>query len=197
MENIRIGNVSRTTRETEIEINLNLDGTGQYTVSTGIPFFNHMLELFARHGRFNLELRADGDIEVDFHHLVEDTGITLGQAFAGAIGQKLGIARFASVLLPMDEALVRVAVDISGRPFLDYQIEMPDPVIVHFNAQLIEEFFRAFALQAGVTLHIDSLKGRNAHHILEGIFKAAGVALRDAVRVVEPGGEPPSTKGVL
>lgn len=197
MGNIRIGNVTRTTRETEIEITYNLDGTGQYNVSTGIPFFNHVLELFTRHGSFNLELRADGDIEVDFHHLVEDTGITLGQAFRSAMGEKRGIKRFAHAVIPMDEALVRVCVDISGRPYLSYQVEVPDPVIVHFNAQLIEEFFRAFVHAAEITVHVDCLRGRNAHHILEGVFKSFGVALGEASAVTDPGSEVPSTKGVL
>lgn len=197
MENIRIGNVTRKTRETEVEVTYNLDGIGQYNVSTGIPFFNHLLELFTRHGSFNLELRADGDIEVDFHHLVEDTGITLGQAFHGAVGEKRGIRRFAHAVVPMDEALVRVCVDISGRPYLCYQVEVPDPVIVHFHAQLIEEFFRAFAHAAEITVHVDCLRGRNAHHILEGVFKSFGVALRDAAAVIDPDSDVPSTKGVL
>jgi imidazoleglycerol-phosphate dehydratase len=197
MESARIGNVSRKTRETEIQVAFLLDGTGQYNVSTGIPFFNHMLELFARHGNFDLEIRADGDIEVDFHHLVEDTGITMGQAFREALGEKRGIKRFAHAVVPMDEALVRVCVDISARPFLSYQMEIPDPFIVHFNAQLMEEFFRAFVHNAGITLHVDCLRGRNAHHVLEGLFKSFAVALREAAEVIDPEGGVPSTKGVL
>lgn len=197
MDDIRIGNVTRQTKETEVEATLNLDGEGSYTINTGIPFFNHLLELFTRHGRFNLNLHAEGDIEVDFHHLVEDTGITLGQAFKEAIGTKKGIRRYATAVIPMDEALVRVSIDISGRPYLYYDVSIDEPMIVHFNAQLIEEFFRAFVHNADLTAHIDAIRGKNAHHILEAAFKAFSVALREAVEVRDPGGEVPSTKGVL
>ncbi len=197
MDDIRIGNVTRKTMETEIEVTLNLDGDGSYTINTGIPFFNHMLELFARHGRFSLDLHGEGDIEVDFHHLVEDTGITLGKAFREAIGTKKGIRRYATATVPMDESLVRVSIDISGRPYLHYEVSIEEPVIVHFNSQLIEEFFRAFVHNADITLHIDAIRGKNAHHILEAVFKAFSVALRDAVEIRDPGGDVPSTKGVL
>jgi len=197
MDNIRIGNVTRKTKETEIETTFNLDGDGSCTINTGIPFFNHLLELFTRHGHFSLNLHAEGDIEVDFHHLVEDTGITLGKAFREAIGSKEGIRRYATATVPMDEALVRVSIDISGRPYLLYEVSIEEPIIVHFNSQLIEEFFRAFVHSADITLHIDEIRGRNAHHILEAAFKAFSVALRDAVEIRDPGGDVPSTKGVL
>lgn len=197
MNGERTGNVARKTRETEIEATLNLDGGGNYTVNTGIPFFNHLLELFTKHARFNLDLHAEGDIEVDFHHLVEDVGITLGQAFKNAIGEKRGIRRYSTSYIPMDEALLRVCVDVSGRPYLSYRVEMKDPLIVHFNAQLVEEFFRAFAHTAGITLHVDCIRGANAHHIVEAAFKGFGVALAEATEVLYPEDEVPSTKGVL
>jgi imidazoleglycerol-phosphate dehydratase len=197
METDRLATVSRETSETHIEATLNLDGAGTYRIDSGIPFFTHLLELFAKHGRFDLELRAEGDIDVDYHHLVEDTGIVLGEAFKKAVGAKRGIRRYATVHLPMDEALVRVCLDLSGRAFLSYQIEIEEPMVLHFNAQLAEEFFRAFAHNAEITLHADLIRGRNAHHVVEGLFKAFGVALSEAAEVRDPGGDVPSTKGSL
>lgn len=197
MKGERIARVERKTRETEIELTFSLDGTGSYTINTGIPFFNHLLEQFAKHGRFNLELHGEGDIEVDFHHLVEDTGITLGDAFRTAIGDKGGIRRYSTSHVPMDESLVRICVDISGRPYLSYNVIIQNPQIVHFNAGLIEEFFRAFAHTAGITIHVDCLRGSNAHHILEAAFKGFGIALSEASEVLYPDEEVPSTKGVL
>jgi len=197
MGNGRTAQISRQTKETQIEVSLNVDGEGSYTVNTGIPFFNHLLELFAKHGRFDINLHAEGDIEVDFHHLVEDTGIALGEAFRSALGTKGGIRRFSWAAIPMDEALAQVCLDISGRSYLYYRVELADPYIVHFNANLIEEFFRAFANGAGMTLHVESIRGKNAHHVVEAVFKAFGRALFDASEVVFPENDIPSTKGVL
>jgi imidazoleglycerol-phosphate dehydratase len=197
MEGRRFAEIQRKTSETEIQIAINLDGTGDYSINTGIPFFNHLLELFAKHGRFDLTLHAEGDTEVDFHHLVEDTGIVMGQAFAQALGDKRGIRRFATTHVPMDEALVRLCIDLSGRTYLSYQVEIAEPLILHFNAQLAEEFFRAFAQSGKATIHIDLLRGNNAHHIVEALFKAFGVSLSQAVTVLLPEGDIPSTKGVL
>ena len=193
----RQGAVSRKTKETEIKAEFNLEGTGSYDVDTDVPLFTHMLELFARHGRFDLTLRASGDVEVDYHHLVEDVGIVLGQAFKKGIGDKRGIRRYGTAHVPMDEALSRVCIDISGRPYLHYEVAIDEPFIVHFNAQLAEEFFRAFAHSAEITLHIDLLRGSNAHHAIEAIFKAFGVSLRMASELSNPGGDIPSTKGML
>ena len=186
---------SRATRETTIEITLDLDGTGAVTVSTGLPFFDHMLAQLGRHGGFDLDLVAQGDLEVDAHHTVEDTGIVLGAALAEALGDKAGVRRFASYLLPLDEALIQVALDLSGRPFLVYEVETSPERIGTFDPQLAEEFFRAFVTSAGITLHLKSLSGRNGHHVLEASFKGVARALRDAVRV--EGGGIPSTKEVL
>ena len=197
MDKRRAAQVQRKTRETEIEVALDLDGTGVYNVNTGIPFFNHLLELFSKHGRMDLEIHAEGDIEVDFHHLVEDTGIVMGEAFRKAIGDKRGIKRYATVYVPMDEALVRVCIDISNRPFLSYEVPLEEPLIIHFNAQLIEEFFRAFAFNGGLTMHVDGLRGKNAHHVVEAVFKAFGVCLGEAARITHPGDDVPSTKGVI
>ncbi len=197
MDKTRSAQVQRKTRETEIEVTFDLDGTGVYNVNTGIPFFNHLLELFSKHGRMDLEIHAEGDIEVDFHHLVEDTGIVMGEAFRKAIGDKRGIKRYATVYVPMDEALVRVCIDISNRPFLTYEVPLEEPVIIHFNAQLIEEFFRAFAFNGGLTMHVDGLRGKNAHHVVEAVFKAFGACLGEAARIAHPGDDVPSTKGVI
>jgi imidazoleglycerol-phosphate dehydratase len=185
----------RTTKETEIEVRLDLDGTGQTDVSTGLPFFDHMLSQLGRHGGFDLELRATGDLEVDAHHTVEDTGIVLGAALAEALGDKAGVRRFASALLPLDEALIQIALDLSGRPYLVYEVETAPERIGTFDPQLAEEFFRAFVTTAGITLHLKSLSGRNGHHVLEACFKGVARALRDAVRI--EGGGIPSTKEVL
>jgi imidazoleglycerol-phosphate dehydratase len=197
MESERKSHVKRNTKETQIEVDLNVDGSGVYTINTGIPFFNHLLEIFSKHSRFDLVLHAEGDIEVDFHHLVEDTGIALGEAFSAAVGTKGGISRFAWSYVPLDETLARVCVDLSGRPFIHYQVPIEQPMIVHFDARLIEDFFRAFAHSAAVTLHVDLIRGTNAHHIVEAVFKAFSRALFDASEVVYSMDEIPSTKGVL
>jgi len=197
MENIRIANTKRKTDETEVEITINLDGDGKYNISTGIAFFNHLLEAFAKHSRFNIDINAKGDIDVDCHHLVEDIGITMGEVFKNAIGKKCGIKRFSFFYVSMDDALVRVVLDISGRAYLFYNIELKDPVINNFNANLIEEFFRGFVHNAGINLHIDYIRGKNTHHIVEALFKAFGIALRDASNLILSDGEIPSAKGVL
>lgn len=193
----RISTITRTTRETSIELTLNLDGTGKSSISTGIGFFNHMLELFAAHGLFDLEVKAAGDLEVDFHHTVEDTGLTLGQALAEALGNKAGLRRYGAFYLPMDEALVRVVVDCSGRPFLRYEAPGGVEPIGQFPFQLVEEFLRAFAMQAKVTLHVDVLAGRDAHHIAEAIFKGLARALDQATQIDARVQGIPSTKGAL
>ncbi|MHC4105691.1 MAG: imidazoleglycerol-phosphate dehydratase HisB [Planctomycetota bacterium] len=193
----REAKITRKTKETDIDVAFVLDGKGDYNIKTDIPFFNHLLESFSRHGRFDLEIQASGDTDVDYHHLVEDTGITMGDAFNKAVGNKGGIKRFASCYIPMDEALVRTCLDISGRSFLSYNVELTHPLILNFDATLVEEFFRAFAFSAGITLHVDRLAGSNAHHIVEAVFKSCSIALRDASRVVHPENEIPSTKGSL
>lgn len=193
----RQGTISRKTKETEIEATFGIEGTGTHSIDTEVPFFTHLLELFAKHGRFDLEIRARGDVEVDFHHLVEDVGIVLGQAFRQGIGDKRGIRRYGTAHVPMDEALVRACVDISGRPYLSYEVAIDEPLIIQFNALIAEDFFRAFAHSAEITLHVDLIRGRNAHHIVEAVFKAFGVALRQASDVLSPGGDIPSTKGTL
>jgi imidazoleglycerol-phosphate dehydratase len=196
---VRAGSVSRSTKETAIEVVLDVDGTGNVTVETGIPFFDHMVSQLGKHGGWDLTAIARGDLEVDTHHTVEDVGIAVGEAFAKALGDKAGVRRFASVAVPLDEALVEVALDLSGRPFLHYDVELPadsQPLgTPGFDPQLAEEFWRAFAVAAGVTLHLRLRYGRNTHHILEATFKGVARALRDAVRV--EGGGVPSTKGVL
>ena len=179
----RTATVTRKTRETDITLSLTLDGSGQATLETGIGFFEHMLHSLARTSLFDLTLQARGDLHVDQHHTIEDVGIVLGQAFAQAIGNRTGIRRFASALLPMDEALVQVALDISGRAFLQWNGDIPVNPALNFDTQMVEEFFRAFASNAWLTLHVDILKGRNTHHIVEAIFKAAGLALRQAVEI--------------
>lgn len=196
--NERTADVQRTTNETDIALTLNLDGTGQTDVETGIGFFDHMLTAFSRHGLFDLDVRAKGDLEVDGHHTVEDTGIVLGQAFARALGDKRGIRRFGSLALPMDEALVLAACDLSGRGQLHWEVDVPPVMIGAFDATLAKEFFIAFAANAGVTLHVRSLAGENAHHVVEAAFKAVARALREAVEPdVRLGDALPSTKGSL
>lgn len=194
----RTATIKRTTNETDIELTLNLDGTGAADVETGIGFFDHMLTAFARHGLFDLTVRAQGDLNVDGHHTVEDTGIVLGQAFVQALGDKRGIRRFGSLALPMDEALVLAACDLSGRGQLHWDVAVPPVMIGEFDATLAKEFFIAFATNAGVTLHVRSFVGENAHHIVEAAFKAAARSLRGAV---EPdprlGDALPTTKGAL
>ncbi|HVW32578.1 MAG TPA: imidazoleglycerol-phosphate dehydratase HisB [Acidimicrobiia bacterium] len=191
----RIAEKRRSTKETEISVRIDLDGTGTTKVSTGIAFFDHMLDQLGRHGGFDLELTAKGDLDVDTHHTIEDTGIVLGAAFAEALGDKAGVRRFASNLVPLDEALIQVALDLSGRPFLVYEVDNPTRMIGTYDPQLTEEFFRAFVTSAGITLHIRTLSGKNGHHIVEATFKGVARALRDAVRVEGTG--IPSTKEVL
>jgi len=193
----RTATVDRKTGETEISITLSLDGTGHPDIRTGIPFFDHMLTLFARHGLFDLTVVAKGDIEVDYHHTVEDVGITLGQALGKALGDKAGIRRYGSAYVPMDEALARVVVDCSGRPFLAYEAPRGVEAIGMFPFQLVEEFLRAVAVQAGLTLHVSILAGRDAHHMAEAIFKSLARALDVAVSRDERVKGIPSTKGVL
>jgi imidazoleglycerol-phosphate dehydratase len=191
----RVAESRRTTRETDVEIRLDLDGSGQTAVGTGLPFFDHMLEQLGRHGGFDLELRAKGDLEVDAHHTVEDVGLALGAALAEAWGDKAGVRRFASALLPLDEALVQVALDLSGRPFLVYEVDVVPERIGAFDPQLAEEFWRALVTTSGITLHLRTLSGRNGHHVLEACFKGVARCLRDALRVEGTG--IPSTKGKL
>ena len=194
----RTAEIRRTTKETDIALALNLDGTGAVEVETGVPFFDHMLEAFGRHGLIDLSVRAKGDIEVDAHHIVEDVGIVLGQAFARALGDKRGIVRFGSQFVAMDEALVLAAVDISGRGQLHYDVSLPIEIIGTFDTTLAKEFFIAFASNASVTLHVMAFKGENSHHIIEAVFKAVGRVLCEACAVnprIE--GVLPSTKGAL
>jgi imidazoleglycerol-phosphate dehydratase len=193
----RTATVERKTGETDILLTLTLDGGGTSDVRTGIPFFDHMLTLFARHGLLNLTVAAKGDIEVDYHHTVEDTGIALGQALARALGDKAGIRRYGHAYVPMDEALVRAVVDCSGRPFLAYEAPRGVEAIGLFPFQLVEEFLRAVAVNAGLTLHVSVLAGRDAHHMAEGVFKALGRAIDAAVTIDGRVSGIPSTKGVL
>ena len=193
----RKGVVTRTTGETDIQVTLDLDGQGVTMVSTGIPFFDHMLNLFGVHGFFNLELKAVGDIEVDYHHTVEDVGICLGKALAEALGDKAGIRRYGMSYLPMDETLVRVVVDISNRPFLHYNAPVTDQKVGTFDTCLAKEFMRAFCQHGGLTLHVDLLHGENAHHIIEAVFKGLGRAIRDAVTKVPGLQSVLSSKGCL
>ena len=191
----------RTTRETSISVDLRVDGTGRVGVATGLPFFDHMISQLGRHGGFDLEVTAQGDLAVDAHHTVEDVGIVLGEALHEALGDKAGVRRFASIAVPLDEALIEVALDLSGRPFLVYEIDPGAGGEAYplggppFDPQLAEEFWRAFCTSSAITLHMSMRRGRNTHHILEASFKAVARALRDAVRV--EGGGVPSTKGAL
>ena len=194
----RTAHVVRTTKETDIDISLALDGAGKTDIDTGIGFFDHMLEAFGRHGLFDLSVAAKGDLHVDGHHTVEDTGIVLGQAFAQALGDKRGIVRFGSLALPMDETLVLAAVDFSGRGALYWDMDVPYGMLGTFDTSLAKEFFIAFAANAGITLHIRQLAGENSHHIIEAAFKAVAHALRDAVAIDPRAADAlPSTKGVL
>ena len=196
---MRSGNVIRETRETKIDLTIDLDGSGRADVESGIGFFNHMLTLLAAHGRFDLVLNCDGDIEVDGHHSVEDIGIALGQAVHKALGDKKGITRYGTFFLPMEETLVMVSLDISGRPFLVYDAGgAMAPMIGKYDTELTEEFLRAFAFNAGITLHVKVMYGTNSHHKVEAIFKALGRALHAAVKInPETADEIPSTKGML
>ena len=195
---MREAEIIRRTAETEIRLKLGLDGTGASKIDTGCGFLNHMLTLFAKHGRFDLEVKCVGDTDVDDHHSVEDIGICLGQAFSQALGDMRGITRYASTILPMDEALILTAVDISGRAHLSYDADIPSQKIGTFDAELVKEFWLAFVRKANVTLHIRRLAGENSHHIVEGMFKSAARTLRAAC-AIDPAlnGEIPSTKGVL
>ena len=195
---MRTAEIARKTAETDIRLKLDIDGKGEGTISTGVGFLDHMLTLFSRHGRFDLSVSCKGDTWVDDHHSVEDIGIVLGQAFREALGDKKGIYRYGDIILPMDEALVLVSVDISGRGMLCYRADFRTEKIGMFDTQLVEEFFIAFASNAGITLHIKQLDGRNSHHIAEAMFKAVGRVLRKAVDE-DPAakGQSPSTKGVL
>lgn len=194
----RTAQVERNTLETQIKIKINLDGTGKSLFSTGLPFLDHMLDQIARHGLIDLEIDAKGDLEIDAHHTVEDIGITLGQAFAQALGDKKGIVRYGHAYIPLDEALSRVVIDLSGRPGLFYGVKYQRAMIGRFDVDLFREFFQGFVNHAGVTLHIDNLKGVNAHHVAETIFKALGRALRMAITAdLRMTGIMPSTKGSL
>ncbi|PPE74992.1 imidazoleglycerol-phosphate dehydratase HisB [Solimonas fluminis] len=196
--NARKASVTRDTRETQIRVELNLDGSGQSRFQTGVPFLDHMLDQIARHGLIDIVVEANGDRHIDDHHTVEDIGITLGQAFDKAVGDKKGIFRYGHAYVPLDEALSRVVIDLSGRPGLEYGVEFPRARIGEFDVDLFREFFQGFVNHAKVTLHIDNLRGRNAHHIIETVFKAFGRALRMAVeRDTRLGDVMPSTKGTL
>ena len=193
---MRTAEIVRVTAETDITLKLNLDGKGHKSIDTGIGFLNHMLTLFAAHGSFDLEVCCKGDTQVDDHHSAEDIGIALGQAFSQALGEKRGINRYGSFLLPMDEALIQVALDISGRSCLCYGLEIPTEKIGTFDTELVEEFFQAFVRNCPMSLHIRQLAGRNSHHIVEGAFKAVARALKEAV-ACDGSDRIPSTKGVL
>lgn len=192
----RQGTVNRKTGETDIQLDLLLDGKGEYKVDTGVPFLDHMLTLFSVHGFFNLIVEADGDTEVDDHHTVEDIGICLGQAFSRALGEKKGVKRYGSCYMPMDETLVRVVVDLSNRPYLHYDVEVVDQKIGSFDTCLAKEFLRAFSLHGGITLHVDMLHGENGHHIIEAVFKGLGRAMAEATRPLAIDGAM-SSKGCL
>ena len=195
---MRHAEIIRTTGETDIKIKLLLDGSGQSAVDSGVGFLDHMLTLFAKHGRFDLEVKCVGDTQVDFHHTVEDIGIALGQAFAKALGDKRGIRRYADTVLPMDEALILTAVDVSGRGLCCYDAATPSQKVGDFDTELSSEFWFAFAREAGVTLHVRKLAGANSHHIIEGVFKSAARSLRAAVAIDKDfADEIPSTKGLL
>jgi imidazoleglycerol-phosphate dehydratase len=195
---MRAASVTRRTAETDVAVSLTLDGSGTAAVATGVGFLDHMLELLARHALFDVDVKVTGDLQVDQHHTTEDAGIALGQAFIQALGDKKGIARYADVHLPMDETLTRVALDISGRPFLVFRAAFPSEKIGAFDTELVREFFQAFAMNGGITLHVETLYGDNSHHIAESCFKGLARALRAAV-AVDPreGGRVPSTKGAL
>ncbi|WBA81347.1 imidazoleglycerol-phosphate dehydratase HisB [Endozoicomonas sp. GU-1] len=194
----RKASVERNTLETQIRVAINLDGTGKASFDTGVPFLDHMMDQIARHGLIDLDIKAVGDNDIDDHHTVEDIGITLGQAFARAIGDKKGLYRYGHAYVPLDEALSRVVIDFSGRPGLEFNVEFTRAMIGRFDVDLFYEFFQGFVNHAGVTLHIDNLRGRNAHHQIETVFKAFGRALRMAV-ALDPrmAGQMPSTKGSL
>lgn len=195
---MRSTTLTRTTAETDISVSLNLDGTGTYDNQTGVGFFDHMLDQLARHALMDLTVRCAGDLHIDDHHTVEDVGIAIGQALSTAVGDKRGIVRYGSCLLPMDDALVRCALDVSGRPFLVWNVDLPTPKIGTFDTELVREFFQALATHGGITLHVDMLHGLNSHHIAEAAFKSVARALRVALEVDPRTSDAiPSTKGSL
>ncbi|OSQ47886.1 imidazoleglycerol-phosphate dehydratase HisB [Marivita geojedonensis] len=195
---MRSATVTRNTAETKITVEVNLDGTGQYDNQTGVGFFDHMLDQLARHSLIDIAVRCEGDLHIDDHHSVEDVGIALGQALTQAMGDKRGIVRYGACLLPMDDALVRAALDLSARPFLVWNVDLPTPKIGTFDTELVREFFQAFSTHGGITLHVDMLHGINSHHIAEAAFKAVARALRDALEVDPRKADAiPSTKGAL
>jgi imidazoleglycerol-phosphate dehydratase len=191
----RTAEIHRQTGETDVRVQLDLDGSGEANIATGVPFLDHMLTLFARHGRFDLSVQVSGDTHVDDHHTMEDTGIVLGQAIRQALGDKRGVARYGFAYVPMDETLVRSALDLSGRPFCIYEVPVAAPKVGTFDTELAEHFCQSLAFHALLTLHVDLIRGRNAHHILEAVFKSLAVALHAASRVVRD--DLPSTKGTL
>ncbi len=193
----RVSETKRKTKETEISIKLNLNGEGKHEIFSGIPFFDHMLTLFAVHGFFDLFMTAKGDLEVDFHHTIEDIGLVLGDAFTKALGDRKGIKRFGHAVIPMDDALAAVTVDLSKRPYLIYNVSLSAHSGTHFNISLAKEFFRAFVVRGGMNLHINVFYGENEHHIIESIFKAAGIALDQATSFDERTSGVPSSKGTL
>lgn len=199
MSSERMTNIKRYTTETKIDLFLDIDGEGRYDVDTGCGFLNHMLELFARHGNFNLNVKCRGDIDVDYHHTTEDTGIALGEAFVKALGDKRGILRYGDIILPMDETLIMVAVDLGGRAYLDFsEVFIPAQKVGDFDTELVKEFMLAFTRTLGANIHIRQLAGENSHHIIEGIFKALSRALAKASTIDERNsGKIPSTKGVI
>ena len=198
MAKIRIANVSRRTAETDITLQLTVDGTGVSRVDTGIPFLDHMLSLFAKHGLFDLDMKAKGDVAVDYHHTVEDVGLVLGEAFKTALGDKIGLKRYGFFLLPMDESLARVVLDLGGRPHLVYEVQAPTMYVRDFNLALVKEFFQAFANSVGANVHIQLLYGEEPHHVVEAVFKCFARAL-DVATQIEPraADQLPSTKGTL
>ncbi|MFT6675987.1 MAG: imidazoleglycerol-phosphate dehydratase [Sulfitobacter sp.] len=195
---MRTVTLTRTTAETDVTVEINLDGSGSYDNQTGVGFFDHMLDQLARHSLIDMKIRAKGDLHIDDHHTVEDVGITLGQALTKALGDKRGIRRYGSCLLPMDDAQIRCALDLSARPFLIWNVDFPTAKIGTFDTELVREFFQAFGTQGGITLHLDMLHGFNSHHIAEAAFKSVARALREAVEVdPRKSGDIPSTKGAL
>ena len=195
---MRKASIERKTKETDIKLSMNLDGEGRYSINTSIPFFDHMLSLMCKHGIFDMRLKAKGDIDVDFHHTVEDIGIVLGKAIKQALGDMKGISRFGQATVPMDEALASVNIDISGRPFLVYRVSFPKKSkIKNFDPDLIEDFLQALVSNSGITIHVESPYGRNTHHIIEAAFKALGKALRNAVSIDPRMKGLPTTKGQL
>ncbi|WP_299042783.1 imidazoleglycerol-phosphate dehydratase HisB [uncultured Tateyamaria sp.] len=195
---MRSSTLTRTTAETDISVTLDLDGTGQYDNDTGVGFFDHMLDQLARHALIDMKVRCKGDLHIDDHHTVEDVGIAIGQALTRAVGDKTGIRRYGACLLPMDDALVRTALDLSGRPFLVWNVDLPTPKIGTFDTELVREFFQALSTHGGITLHVDMLHGLNSHHIAEAVFKSVARALRTALEVDPRTADAiPSTKGSL